>query len=895
MNRFLAILTLVIFSSAAYADDAFLTWPEAAHDPAIPTIETAIGHSPANRLTRPEEAVRYLEALAAAAPDRMKLYRYGKTWEGRELVYAVISAPENIARLDQIQAGIQALADPRTTESDEAERLIADLPGTVWLSYAVHGNEISSTDAAMMTAYHLLAAQEDRSRKILDETLVFIDPLQNPDGRARFIASFEQALGIEPQADRQTAEHDEPWPGGRTNHYLFDLNRDWFRISQPETKGRIPALRKWLPLVLVDAHEMGGDQTYFFAPEAVPYNPHLTQAQKDNLHLFGRNHARYFDQFGIDYFTRDIFDAFYPGYGASWPSYYGGIAMTYEQASARGLVFRRYDGSELTYADGVRNHFITSVSTAEVVADNREKLWRDFYDYRRSAITEGRQGDTRSYILPAQTNQAGADELARLLSVQGVEVDRARESFRACRTDYDAGSYVIDLAQPEKRRISVLMERSVEMSTEFLEEQARRREKGLPDDIYDVTAWSLPWLFNVEADRCGDSVSVASERVSGSGIPAGSVENPDATVAFVVPWGEATSAKLLAAALRHGLAVKSADAAFTVADRRFPSGSLVFERGANPDDLAETLASLATETGATVVGLDTSWVTDGPSFGSVDTLVHPAPRIAMAWDEPTSSYNAGNTRFVLEGRYGYPVAPIRTSSLARADLDGYDVLILPAQGFGGGDYRGVLGKGGIEAVKDWVRKGGILISLGSAADFLAHPDVDLVSIRREDALRAEDLPTLPEPAEDASTVPGIVIETDEELRARIEPEKQSPESMPGAILRAQVDPDHWLGAGLKPEQFVLKRGNTIYTPAPLDEGTNVVRYAAADSVLASGYLWDAARRQIAHKPLAVAEPTGRGQVIAITAETTTRAYQDGLDLLLINAVFRGAQHASPLP
>lgn len=879
----------------ARAEDAFLTWPGIAHDPAIPTIEDAIGHSPADRLTRPEEAVRYLEALAAAAPERMKLYRYGKTWEGRELVYAVISSPGNIARLDEIQAGIQALADPRATGADEAERLIADLPGTVWLSYAVHGNEISSTDAAMMTAYHLLAADEARTRTILDETLVFIDPLQNPDGRARFIASFEQALGIEPQADRQTAEHDEPWPGGRTNHYLFDLNRDWFRISQPETKGRIPALRKWLPLVLVDAHEMGGDQTYFFAPEAVPYNPHLTQAQKDNLHLFGENHARYFDRFGIDYFTRDIFDAFYPGYGASWPSYYGGIAMTYEQASARGLVFRRYDGSDLTYADGVRNHFITSISTAEVVATNRAKLWRDFHDYRRSAVEEGRRGDTRSYILPAQANQAGADELARLLAMQGVEVDRATEAFRACRTDFATGSYVIDLAQPEKRRVSVLMERSVEMSDDFLEEQARRREKGLPDEIYDVTAWSLPWLFNVDAERCSDTVSVASERVSGSDAPAGSVDNPDATVAFVVPWGEATSAKLLAAALRHGLTVKSADAAFTVAEQRFPAGSLVFERGANPDDLGETLAGLAADTGADVVGLDTSWVTDGPSFGAVDTLVHPAPRIAMAWDEPTSSYNAGNTRFVLEGRYGYPVAPIRTASLARADLGGYDVLILPAQGFGGGDYRSVLGKGGIENIQDWVNKGGVLISLGSAADFLAHPDVDLVSIRREDAARPDDMPELPGAKKDDATVPGLIIESEDDFRARIEPAEQSPEAMPGAILRAQVDPDHWLGAGLKPEQFVLKRGNAIYTPAPLDEGTNVVRYAAADNVLASGYLWDAVRAQVAFKPLAVAEPTGRGQVIAITAQTTTRAYQDGLDLLLINAVFRGAQHARPLP
>ena len=237
---------------------------------------------------------------------------------------------------------------------------------------------------------------------------------------------------------------------GRTNHYLFDLNRDWFILTQPETLGRIDALLEWYPVAYVDAHEMGSDGTYYFAPEAIPYNPHLAEGQRNSLTLFGQNNARWFDQFGIDYFTREVYDAFYPGYGASWPSYFGSIAMTYEQASARGLVFRRQDGNDLRYRESVRNHFVTSLATAETVAANRIKFLTEFYEYQVTAIEEGERDDIRSYILPTQPDQPGVDKLAGLLVRQGVEVGKAASSFTACGQSYAAGSYVVNTAQPSK-------------------------------------------------------------------------------------------------------------------------------------------------------------------------------------------------------------------------------------------------------------------------------------------------------------------------------------------------------------------------------------------------------------------------------------------------------------
>ncbi|MXW69368.1 MAG: peptidase, partial [Acidimicrobiia bacterium] len=416
MNRVqlvLAAAVLLCLASAGFAQDEFRFWTDDDYDPAIPSIEQVLGYAPGERITWHRDAIRYFEALAEAAPDRVQIVEYAQSWQERELIYVALSSADNLDRIEDVKAGMQSLRDPRQTPPDEAEAIIGNQPPVTWLSYGVHGNEISSTDAAMLTAYHLLASRGDeRVADIMDDTVVVIDPMQNPDGRDRFIHHFTSSLGLEPDSDRLSAEHDEPWPGGRTNHYLFDMNRDWFIMTQPETRGRIAALQEWYPVVFVDAHEMGGDSTYFFAPEAVPYNPHLAADQTESLQLFGRNHARWFDEFGLDYFTREIYDAFYPGYGASWPSYYGGIAMTYEQASSRGLVFRQYDGNDLTYAYTVRNQFLTSLSTAETVAVNREKFLTDFYDYQVTAIEEGEQEENRAYLFPVQADQAAITRIA---------------------------------------------------------------------------------------------------------------------------------------------------------------------------------------------------------------------------------------------------------------------------------------------------------------------------------------------------------------------------------------------------------------------------------------------------------------------------------------------------
>lgn len=393
--------------------------PATAYDPTIPTIRKVLGYDHGDEITSPDNVGVYLRALHEAVPDSTRLVEYARTWEGRPLWILVVGSPERIASLDSVKAGLKKLADPRGVGAADRERLIKELPVAVWLMHGVHGNEISSSDAALAEAYHLLAATNDPGVDAIRKgALVIIDPMENPDGRARFLFQNLQGRASAPDPEPVSAEHDEPWPGGRANHYLFDMNRDWFAMTQPETVGRIRVYLDYFPEVVVDLHEMGGNSTYYFAPPADPINPFVPKDQRAWFDTFGRNNAARFDEKGFAYFIRENYDSFYPGYGESWPIFQGAIGMTYEQASARALAFRREDGLTLTYKDGVLHHFTSAIETARTAAVNRDALLRYFADYRASAVAEGEKG-VREYVLVPGSDPSRADRLARLLASQG--------------------------------------------------------------------------------------------------------------------------------------------------------------------------------------------------------------------------------------------------------------------------------------------------------------------------------------------------------------------------------------------------------------------------------------------------------------------------------------------
>jgi hypothetical protein len=876
--------------------------PGTRYDPRVPTLQQVAGHDFGEEITPPDQIVAYLKALAAAVPDRATLIEYARSWEGRPLHVIAIGAPARMAQLDEVKAGLRRLADPRGLAPAAADRLVESLPVVVWLMHAVHGNEVSSSDAALAQAYHLLAARNDPvADAILSGAIVLIDPLQNPDGRARFVSQYQLARAAAPDAEPASAEHVEPWPSGRSNHYLFDMNRDWFAQSQPETRGRTALYLDWFPHVVVDLHEMGGDSTYYFAPPADPLNPHITTAQAAWFDTFGRENGRRFDERGFAYFTREVYDSFYPGYGESWPIFHGAIGMTYEQASARGLVWRRSDETTLTYRDGVVRHFTAAMTTARTAAVNRARVLRDFLEFRRSAVEEGERGPVREYLLPPGRDRARTARLVSLLEAQGFDVRRAEAPFKAAGRDFPAGTWIVPAAQPAGRLVRNLLDAHTPQPEAFVKEQDRRRRKRLSDQIYDVTAWSLPLAIDVEVVPLATAAPVASAPRAATPGAAAVVPSPG-TVGYVAPWGTGTAA-LAAPALQAGARLRTSDLPFRLAGRDYPPGALIVRASENTADALALVGRLAAQHDVDLVPIDSSFTEAGSSLGSDTVVALKAPRVLLAWDAPAQSLSAGWARFALERRFGQPATIVRLRSLGRIDLGRYDVLVLPE-----GQYGDAIGADAIRRVKDWVSAGGTLVALGEASRWAARENVGLLDTHTElrdgrpesdpsqevgrrdvgDASRRPQAAEAGAAAREAADAASARKAFD--LEAAIQPDRERPEATPGAMLRVTLDLEHWLSAGTDGEIQAIVDGQRVFTPIKLDKGRNVGLYAARDRLVASGLAWEEARQQLALKAFLIHQPTGRGHVIAFAEDPNFRAFTEATTLLFINAVLLGPAH-----
>ena len=862
---FLRIVLLCLLASTVSAQRLEFA-PGTRYDASIPTLKQVVGHEPGARVTAPEEIVRYLRALSEAAPERTRFVKYAETWEGRPLVALLVASPERIRQLDAIRAGLQRLANPAALGASEVESLIRQLPVMVVLTHGVHGNEISSGEAAMAEAYHLLAAQNDPNVDVIRrEAIVLVDPMQNPDGRARFV--FQNLLGqaAAPDDEPASAEHDEPWPGGRSNHYLFDLNRDWFAQTQPESRGRVRMLLDWMPHVVVDLHEMGGDSTYYFPPAADPGNPHMTKAQADWLSLFGQNNAGRFDERGFAYFNREVFDAFYPGYGVSWPMAQGAIGMTFEMASARGLIYRRRDDTTLTYLDGAVRHFTSAMMTAATAARNREKMLRDFVEFRRNAGA----GPTRAYLLPPGGDPGQTARLVRTLLLNGITVQRAEEPIRLDSRTLPAGTFIVPLPQPAGMLVRNLLDPQVSMGEAFLKRQEELRRLRLPDQIYDITAWNMPMLYDVESLALDRAPGVRAQTLTALDPPAPR-ELPEALVGYAIPWN-ATGAAVAIEALNAGLRARFLSRSFTLAGRSFPRGTVFFRTPENPADLRTRLAAIAARHGAEVVRLDSAFVSEGVSLGSNQVVALKSPKILLAWDAPASSLSAGWTRYVLERRYGQAVTAVRVASLGRVDLSRYDAIVLPAGNYAfGADLQ--------RRLRDWIAAGGTLVTLGEASRWAAREGVlDTRTELRDGSPESE--PVGPTRAEAGAR--------NADYQRAIQPQREQPELVPGAILRILLDEDHWLAAGTDGEIQAMAESTRVFSPIKLDRGRNVGLFAPKDRLLASGLIWDVALNQLPQKAFLIHQPVGQGHVIAFAEDPNYRAYAEMTQFLFINAVLLG--------
>ena len=837
-------------------------------DEKVPRPDEFLGYPLGARFTHWDRIVAYLEQLAATSP-RVKMWEYGRTYEGRPLMLVAIGSPANIQRLEEIRQEHQRLADTTNLPEPERDRITGRAPLVVWLAYGIHGNESSSAEAAMGVAYLLAAGQGDTA-KMLENMVVLIDPLSNPDGRERYVSGFEQRRGVEPNPSRSAAEHWEPWPGGRQNHYLIDLNRDWAWASQQETRSRIAAYRSWEPQVYVDFHEMGSESSYFFPPAAEPIHPQIDRRVVSWLETFGRGNAEVFDKLGWVYFKGENYDLFYPGYGDSYPSLRGAVGMTYEMAGGGrgGLALTLPDGSLLTLADRVARHLTTSMATVRTASANGRRLLEDYVANRLKAASE-----PRAYLWAGDQPESRA--LADLLTLHGIRVQQTTQVTEIAAqslTDdgeiggesvkrFPPGTYVVSTTQPLGNLVEALLERESPMSDSFVERQRQRLEQNLSGQFYDITAWSLPYAFNVDtwvAPTPPAGLRSLSE-VSG-GIQGGKNE---AALGFLVPpQGIATyrfAAELQKRKIRHRVAMGS----LSRTGGELPAGTLFIPRRGNAENVGDVVQKLLMESGLTARAIDSSFEMTGISLGSNEVEGVKPVRAGLVSGNGVDPTSFGFLWHLLDEQIRVPHDRLDLAQLAQVDLSELDVLILPS-----GNYEEALGTRGKEAVDAWVKGGGVLVAIGDSIEWLQKNEMTGIKSWEPEKKAGSEEDEDPEGGE---------TEAEKSLESR-------PIFTPGAILATQMRPNHPLTLGLRTSPKVLYEGTVVLKTS--GDPRKDVLVAEGDPVVA-GFAWPEAEERLSGSLLVGMETRGRGGVVLFAQDPAFRLFWRATTPLLLNAILYG--------
>ncbi len=711
-------------------------FPNAVFAPSIPTQERLLGVRPGSRPLRPEELMRYLEALDQASP-RARLVEYARSHEDRPLVVLAVSDEATIARLDAFRDEHAARVDPRKGAASDPKGF-ESAKAVAWMAYGIHGDELSSSDAAAAVAYWLVAGEDEAAKALRRNLVVFIDPCENPDGRQRYLALTTSFAHAVPSPDQEDLSHTTIWPWGRGNHYLFDLNRDWFSMVQPES-ARSAMIASWSPQLMVDSHEMGADDTYLFSPPRHPFNPLLPSSAGRWWEIFAADQAKALDARGYAYYTREWNEEFFPGYGSSWASYLGAVGILYEMSGTDGTLVRQRPGTLRTFAQAVEHHVASSLANLDTLARNRALVLADFVDARREAMRRGLEGPVRAYVLAPGRDPERASLLARLLRRQGIAVLRLAAPVKApgltdLRTgrtasiDLSAGSFLVPMDQPQGSLARVLLDPHVPMEPAFLREEREYLERGRGSRLYDTTAWSLAFSYGLPAYWSG-SHPPGEWKDEDVPAPDGKRESAAAVYGYLFDGSPDRAAFALAALLEKGIAARLAEKPFRVLGTSFGTGSVLVKREGNPEDLPARLDEIAGRLGIELRAVPTAKAEEGPDLGG--GYFHPlvAPRVGIFTGMAISPQAYGALWHLLDKEVGMRFSGVDLARFGDADLSRYNVLILPPAMGGGSVYRVLLGEPGLERLKRWIESGGTAIGIGSGAEFLADKDSKLTRTR----------------------------------------------------------------------------------------------------------------------------------------------------------------------
>lgn len=918
-RSFFAAVLCVLFLQFGFgqSEKPFDFYTRGDYNPNVPRPQSILRFDVGDHHTTYAQMESVIEKIAAAAPDRVKIFDIGTTNEHRMQHIVAISSPQNMARLDAIKADIAKLADPRKTSAAEAERIAANTPAIAWMAYTIHGNESASFEAMMQVIYQLAASNEPATMDILNNTVVLVLTGENPDGHERFVTWYNSVATGDP--NRNAIEHREPWSiYGRLSHYRFDLNRDTLALTQKETRNMHTAFMEWNPQLAVDHH--GQPSQFFFPPVALPINPNLPQpVTNDWNELYGRANAAAFDANNWDYYVRDVFDAFYPGYWDTFPTMNGAIGMTYETDGGgfKGLNWTRDDGTIVTLRSAIAKHFVASMTTLEQTAKNKAKRLRDFYEFRAKGMRDHSAAKMKQVVIDPTGDRVKAAELIEVLRRSRVEVTVADSSFTsrtahsymeknapAVSKTFPAGSYIIDLDQPQRIWIKSILEQDTPQDKEFVDDNMARfrrnqmRGKGQAKEdygFYDITAWSLPLAFGIEAFWTEDTqkrgAAVTDEHLNSA--KRGGTSGR-ARIAYVVPYETDSTGPFIARLMQSGVRVAVATRPMNAGGKNYPSGTFVIRVSRNAETVHETLSNLAEELGVRIAAVNSGFADEGDTgIGGEAVISMNAPRLAIFADEPVDQTSFGSIWWTLD-RFGLDSTALSAASIRGGALRDFNVLILPNGSVS--RYMQAFGPGGVATLKEFAENGGTIITVRGASVFATLKEVGLTTSvmvgSESDPSGNEKRSAKPESEPDPNPV-DLSSDKADGIAPSLPPIASPsadlntvPVPLPGSIMRATVDRTTYLTYGIHQKELpVLLASGYFFRYS--NEGSNALIFDAEPKkpLTVSGFVWEGNTEELlSGTAYIIDEPIGAGHVVLFAEEPFYRGIFRSTTRPFFNAV-----------
>ncbi len=804
------------------------------YDSAIPTPESVIGHEVGEWHVTHDKLMFYMQTLANAS-DRITIENRGETFEGRPILLLTITTPKNHQQIDKIRQDHIAL-----TESGSNSLNLDSMPIIVYQGFSIHGNEPSGSNAGLAYAYYLAAAQGPEIETMLNDMVILMDPSFNPDGLQRFAYWANTNKSINLNSDTNEREYHEVWPGGRTNHYWFDMNRDWLPVQLPESRARIKSFHKWLPNILTDHHEMGTNSTFFFQPgeptRVHPLTPKLNQQITAEI---GTYHAKALNKIGSLYYSEEGYDDYYYGKGSTFPDVNGSIGILFEQGSSRGHIQESENGT-LTFPFTIRNQFTAALSTVEAAKNMRAKILKFQRDYYTSLRNEGAKSKTKAIVFGDRKDASKTWHLAEILSRHGIKFHELANDATLGGKRYEKGkSYVVPMNQKNPRLIKAMFEKRTTFTDSL---------------FYDVSAWTFPLAFNVDYGELGSLANAGQEVIElkelGGGV------DSQSNYAYLFEWHEYYTPKALNTILNKGIRAKFAKSPFSLEGKTYDYGTImvpVQNQELDAKALYEFLSKVAQESRLQITGVSTG-LTKGIDLGSNDFDPVRKQKVAILVGNGVRSYDAGEIWHLFDTRYDMKLTKIDSDYFNRADISQYTDIIIPSS------QARMINKAGVDKLKEWVKNGGTLIGYRNTVEWFSKNDLLKLKFKK-DTLIAKNISFEQRQDFNGAQVTG------------------------GAIFDTKLDRSHPINFGYKNDNLAMFRNTNIYIKPNKNSYNNPITYTNAP--LLSGYISEENLKLIKGSVPVQIQRSGKGRVIGFTDNTNFRAFWYGTNKLLMNAIFFG--------